>query len=220
MRPTSAGTTYRWARLVSEHLDLPVILEHDVSAAALAEAGAAAGDLLFVALGTGIAGVHVVDGEPVRGASGRAGEIGHIPIYPDGDPCVCGQRGCLEAYASAAAISRRYRAAGGAPLTAAQVAAARGTDRLARAVWNQAAEALAIALATVTLLLDPGRVVLGGGLAQAGDELLLPVLAGLTYRLAWRPPPPLSIGVLGLEAGRLGAAHLARRIVDEERALA
>src|SRR5581483_9082752 len=90
-------------------LALPTAVAWDVGAAAVAEsAELGARDVLFVSLGTGVASSHVVDGMPRSGATGRAGEIGHCPVRPDGDLCACGQRGCLEAYASAAAIARRY----------------------------------------------------------------------------------------------------------------
>jgi len=194
-------------------LDLPVTVGHDVAAAATAEAGGAAGDLLFVALGTGIAAVHVQAGVAQRGATGTAGELGHVPIYPDGEPCRCGQRGCLEAYASAAAIARRYAAAGGDPdADARAIAARRDTDRVAAQVWQQAAEALGLALATATLLLDPALIVLGGGLSLAGDALLDPVRIELRDRLAWRSPPPVRVSELAAEAGLHGAALLARSL--------
>jgi glucokinase len=196
--------------LVGSALGLPVAVAWDVGAAALAEAvTVGAADVLFVALGTGIASAHVVSGRIRGGATGRAGEIGHCPVRPDGDLCTCGQRGCLEAYASAAAIARRYAALTGESLTAADIAARVDTNADAKAVWDDAVDTLGIALATLTLVLDPDVVVLGGGLAGAGAVLFDPVRAALAARLAWRPAPPVQPAILGDAAGVLGAAQLA-----------
>lgn len=196
--------------LLSDELGVPVVLDNDVTAAALAESGHLDGDLLYVALGTGIGGAHVHEGAPLRGACGLAGEIGHVPVYPDGEACTCGQRGCLEVYASAAGMARRYAAAGGAgTLTTAELSARLNADPAAARVWQDATVALGLALVSAVLLLDPARVVLGGGLAESGDALLVPVRAELAARLAWRPAPPLDRAALGLDAGTLGAALLA-----------
>ncbi|MGW0063034.1 ROK family protein [Streptosporangium sandarakinum] len=95
-------------------LDVPVMLGHDVRTGGLAEsvlgAGRTVSDFLFLPIGTGIAGAMIVNGEPYGGASGWGGEIGHIPVFPDGETCACGQVGCLETYASASAVARRYAA--------------------------------------------------------------------------------------------------------------
>lgn len=199
--------------LLGADLAVPVTLEHDVRAAGLAEItlGRARGltDCLVMIIGTGIAGVIRSGGATLRGAVDLAGEIGHIPVYPDGEVCACGQRGCLETYASAAAISRRYHARSGRTSDARVVAAARASDPAAGQVWAEAARALGIALATYSLLLDPTAVVLGGGLAEAGDALLEPVRDELTKRLLWRPLPTLHVSPLGPRAGQLGAALLA-----------
>jgi glucokinase len=203
--------------LLAADLGIPVTLEHDARAAGLAEAtlGAACGvsDCLVVVIGTGIAGVLRSAGMALRGATDLAGEIGHIPVHPHGEPCACGQRGCLETYASAAAIARRYRSLSGDALDAREIAARQATDAGARQVWAEATEALGLALATYTLLLDPVSIVLGGGLAEAGDRLLVPVRATLTERLTWREPPSLSVSALGPRAGQLGAALLAWQAV-------
>ena len=104
------------AKVASGRLGLPVLLSHDVRAAAAAEAALGAGrgsdDFLFVAIGTGIGAAIVHGGRPFTGAHGRAGELGHLVVDPGGPPCACGARGCLEAIASAAAIERAYAAAG------------------------------------------------------------------------------------------------------------
>jgi glucokinase len=123
-------------------------IEHDVPAAALAEVrtGAARGraEVLHVAIGTGLAGALVTGGSLVQGAAGLAGEIGHVPVVPDGERCACGQQGCAEACASAASVAGRYAgAAGAAPVPAEEVFARAGAgDPVARAVIGDAVVAL------------------------------------------------------------------------------
>lgn len=204
--------------LVQSAVRLPTVVEHDVHAAGVAErtVGAAAGvnDHLVAVIGTGIAGVIHAAGRQIRGARRLAGELGHIPVWPGGEPCACGQRGCLERYASAAAIARRYAELGGQPGTSAQtVARRREGDAAAERAWREASQALAIALVTCTMLLDPALIVIAGGLSAAGDALLAPVKAELAARIIWREPPPLRLSPLGGRAGLIGAALLARRLV-------
>ncbi|WP_327042088.1 ROK family protein [Micromonospora ureilytica] len=204
--------------LTVKRLGLPTALGHDVRVGGLAEArlgaGRGTGHVLFVAIGTGIAAAHVVDGRAAVGAHGAAGEIGHILVRPDGPRCGCGRPGCLEAVASAAAIGRRYAELGGkttdAPVTAAEVAerAAAG-EPLAGQVWQEAVEALADGLASGQALFDVATIVLGGGLAQAGDRLLTPLRAALHERMTFHREPQLVAAALGDEAGCLGAALLA-----------
>jgi len=201
--------------LVAERLRLPAILGHDVRAGGLAEArlgaGRQAGHVLFVAIGTGIAAAYTVDGRTLAGAHGAAGEIGHIVVRPDGPACGCGNRGCLEAVASAAAVARRYGALTGTTDTgAARVAqlAAAGDTR-AGLVWQEALDALADGLLTGLALFDPDVVVLGGGLAEAGETLFAPLRTALRQRLTFHREPPLVPAALGDEAGCLGAALLA-----------
>jgi glucokinase len=203
-------------RIVAEQIGVPVVIEQDVRAATVAEVEIGLGrgirDLMVVVLGTGVAAGLVVDGASVAGAAGSAGELGHLPVHPDGEPCACGQRGCLEVYASAAGIARRYAAAGGPPsATAADVVGAVGSKDLATRIWAEGTKALGLALATSTLLLDPALIVLAGGLTGAGDDLLRPVRAEVQAALAWRLAPPVEISPLGAHAGRIGAAILAWR---------
>jgi glucokinase len=199
--------------LLTADLGVPVVVEHDVRAAGRAELalGSARGvtDGLLVWLGTGIAAVVVADGSIVEGAQKMAGELGHLPVRPDGEPCACGQRGCTEVYASAAGIARRYERRTGLPRSAAEIAARLGSDADAAAVWTDAVDALGLALASATLLLDPAVVVLGGGLAGAGETLRGPVATALADRLAWRSPPEVRTSPLAGRAGLLGAALLA-----------
>jgi glucokinase len=203
------------AALLEDDLGVPVRVDHDVRTAGLAEAelGAARGcrDFLFVAIGTGVAAAACVGGAMLAGHSGAAGELGHIPIYPDGLPCACGQRGCLEAYASAAAIGRRYASRTGDTHDATFVAGRLDTDAVAAEVWAEATVALGIALATYCLIADPELIVLGGGLSNAGEALVTPVVKELGARLIWLPTPRVAVAELGSDAGCVGATLLARR---------
>lgn len=202
--------------LISGDLGLPVAIGHDARAAGVAEAtaGVAVGldNFLLLPLGTGIAAAVVVDGVPLAGATRASGEVGHMPVYPGGEPCSCGQRGCLEVYASAGGMARRYaRRVGGSGWDSQAIADAVGTDPDARVVWDDATRALGVALATLTLALDPARVVLGGGLAEAGASFLDPVREAMRDALAWRTPPPVLRSAFGAQAAQVGAAVLARR---------
>ncbi len=212
-------------------LDVPVMLGHDVRTGGLAESVLGAGrelsDFLFLPIGTGIAGATILHGEPYGGSAGWGGEIGHIPVFPEGEACACGQIGCLETYASASAVARRYStratsspalppSTGTSPVavsvTAERVAALTASgDPLATEIWGDAVEALSLALATYTLLLDPSAIVLGGGLAEAGTLLSAPLAERLQQRLAFRQAPPLRHAALGVSAGMLGAALLGWR---------
>lgn len=199
--------------LVRADTGLPTVLEHDVRAAGLAEAtiGRTRGvdDALVAVIGTGIAASLRCAGRTVRGATVLAGELGHVPVFPGGEPCPCGQRGCLERYASAAAIARAYRERTGREVTTAQLVAQLPTDPVAASVWARAVDALAVALASSTMLLDPAVIVLSGGLAAAGPALLAPLRDALAARVRFRPPPPVEISALADRAGILGAATLA-----------
>ncbi|GAB2457882.1 ROK family protein [Streptosporangium sandarakinum] len=224
-------------------LDVPVMLGHDVRTGGLAEsvlgAGRTVSDFLFLPIGTGIAGAMIVNGEPYGGASGWGGEIGHIPVFPDGETCACGQVGCLETYASASAVARRYAArvaslaapapsglplpaapaavdGAGTPVTAEQVAALTAAgDPVATQIWGEAVEALALSLATYTLLLDPSVIVLGGGLAESGPLLSDPLSGRLRELLTFREAPPIRPAALGVSAGMLGAALLGWRAAGD-----
>ncbi len=205
-------------QIVADATGLPALLEHDVRAAGVAESelGATAGvrDYVLAVIGTGIAAVIRTGGSTVVGATKLSGEVGHIPVWPGGEQCSCGQRGCLERYASAAAIARRYAQAGGeGGLSAVEVIARRAEDPRASDVWAQAVQALALAFTTCTMLLDPELIVIAGGLSAAGEALLEPLQVELAKLVLWRQPPALRLSPLGARAGLIGAALLARRLV-------
>jgi len=199
--------------ILRSELSLPVAVGHDVRAAGLAERSTGAargfGDFALVPIGTGVAAALVSSGGAVTGATGAAGEFGHIPVIPGGEPCTCGQRGCLEVYISGAGVARRYRAAGGEALSTRRIVERLGHDPLADRVWSQALDVLAQGLNILTLLLDPGLIVLGGGVSHAGDALFRPLGDRMSAGLAWRERPPVVQSALGGDAGRAGAALLA-----------
>ncbi|MFD6417552.1 ROK family protein [Streptomyces sp. NPDC060194] len=207
-------------RLLSERLaGIPVALGHDVRTGGLAEgrlgAGRGADRFLFVPLGTGIAGAIGIGDGIEAGAHGDAGEIGHIVVRPGGTPCGCGQRGCLERYASASAVSQAWAAASGDPDADAADCAKAVADGDARAVavWQTAVDALADGLLTALTLLDPGTLIIGGGLAEAGETLFTPLRAAVEERITFQKPPVIVPAALGDTAGCLGAGLLAWDVV-------
>ncbi|HZF92685.1 ROK family protein [Streptomyces sp.] len=193
----------------------PVALGHDVRTGGLAEgrigAGRGADRFLFVPLGTGIAGAIGIDGRVEAGAHGNAGEIGHIVVRPGGIPCPCGQRGCLERYASAAAVGQAWAEAAGDPgADAADCAkAVMSGDPNAVRIWREAVDALADGLVTALTLLDPRTIVIGGGLAEAGETLFTPLRDAVRQRVTFQNPPSIVPAALGDTAGCLGAGLLA-----------
>ncbi|KQO94470.1 ROK family transcriptional regulator [Leifsonia sp. Leaf264] len=206
-------------------LGLPVAFSHDVRGAGEAEfrLGAARGhrDVAVLVVGTGIAGAFFVDGQ-VQVAGGYAGEIGHSIILPGGPPCPCGGRGHLEAVASAGAIVRRYAERSGEQVDGARAVLerARAGDAHAAAVWDEAVDGLALGLAQVVALLAPEAIVVGGGLAQAGDALFAPLAERLDALLTFHRRPLLLPAQIGGDAGLLGAALRARDLVDPQAASA
>ncbi|MFG2504674.1 ROK family protein [Streptomyces rubiginosohelvolus] len=195
---------------------LRVTLGHDVRAGGTAEClhGAARGvrNALFAAIGTGVVAALVCDGVAVT-SGGYAGELGHLVVDPRGRPCPCGGAGCLETVSSASAVVAGYNAAVNRGVAgAAEVAAlARGGDPVARAVWERAVEGLAKALASAVTLFAPEKIVLGGGLAEAGPLLLDPVRVALADRLAFQRRPTIVQAALGDRAGNIGAGIAAWR---------
>ncbi len=225
-----------------DRLAVPVIVDNDANAAAWAEYrfGAAVGrnQVLCLTLGTGIGGAMVIDGRMVRGANGIAGEFGHMQVVPDGLLCECGNHGCWEQYASGNALARRGAAlvrdaasgaaglcalADGDPaaVTGALVAqAAEAGDPAALELFTDVGRWLGVGLASLTAAFDPDCILIGGGVAEAGDVLLAPARealdAGLTGR-GLRPVPSVERTGMGSDAGMIGAADLARSAVRRSR---
>lgn len=204
------------ASLLRDRTGLSVTIGHDVRAGGLAELrlGAARGarNALFVSLGTGIAAALIADGRMLR-SGGYAGEIGHIVIDPLGVRCACGNRGCLETIASAAALTTAMNDRVAQKVTgSAEVAARlREGDRDAQDVWTRAVHALATALAMLTTTLAPEIIVVGGGLCEADDLLLAPLRTEFLDRLSFQRHPVLVKAALGSRAGVLGAGLIAWR---------
>jgi len=216
-------------RLAEERFTLPASFSHDVRAAGEAEhrLGAARPfrDVVVIVIGTGIAASIVLDGR-AHVAGGFAGEIGHSIVDAGGERCACGARGCLETVASAGAIVRRYRQAvaarsgteptGTEPAGAKDVLAlAQAGDADARRVWNDAVDALAVVIAQLAAVLAPEAVVIGGGLAQAGDALFLPLRERVAALLSFHRRPEVLPARIGENAGLLGAALRARAATTE-----
>lgn len=198
-------------------LGLPVSFSHDVRGAGQAEkrlgAAAAFRDVVFMAIGTGIAGAVFLDGRLLVGG-GLVGEMGHSRVA-EGPVCACGGIGCLEAVASAAAIARRYNAATGAAVPGAREVLERAGagDADAVAVWESALDALALDLSHTVALLSPEAIVIGGGLSQAGDALFVPLAERLDAILTFQRRPVLLAASIGENAGVIGAALRARDLL-------
>jgi len=217
-------------------LNLPVVIENDANAAAWGEftfgAGADVDDFVLVTVGTGVGGGIVLNGELHRGAFGVAAEIGHIRVVPGGLVCGCGNRGCWEQYASGTALVREVcEQVGRGSLIARSLLDRAGGDVLAidGPLISEAArdgDAFAIeqleslgrwlgeGIATLTAVLDPAVVVIGGGVSAAGGLLLEPARSSFRTHLTgrnYRPELQIRAAELGNTAGMIGAADLARR---------
>ena len=216
-------------------INLPVVVENDANAAAWGEftfgAGEDVEDTLLVTVGTGVGGGIVLNGQLHRGAFGVAAEIGHMRVVPDGRICGCGNKGCWEQYASGTALVRdtREQAHEGSLIARSLVDRAGGVERIDGPLITEAAregdsfarEQLAVlgrwlgeGIASLTAILDPAVVVIGGGVSEAGDLLLEPIRAHYRANLTgrhYRPELEVRAALLGNKAGMIGAADLARR---------
>jgi glucokinase len=220
---------------LNELIDLPVFLENDANAAAWGEfrfgAGRGSSNLLMVTVGTGIGGGIIINGQLLRGAYGVAAEIGHLRVLPEGHLCGCGERGCFEQYASGNALLRHAREAISASpdlarnllalgdntiagLTGASItAAARDGDQVALAAFKTTAQWLGGGIASLSAILDPDTVVIGGGVIEAGEILLAPTREAMERYMPFagkHPAPKIIAAALGNNAGLVGAADLAR----------
>ncbi|MFC8921336.1 ROK family protein [Cellulosimicrobium sp. NPDC057127] len=200
---------------------VPVRVDNDLNVAALGAAhvmGADGTDLAFLALGTGLAAGIVLGGQVRRGVSGAAGEIGHIPVDPNGPACACGQRGCVEVYASGSALGARWPSRHGRPAPAELFDAAAAGDPEARRIKDEFATAVASAVRILQLTVDVRHVVLGGGVSALGEPLLDAVRGALesqartspflsSLRLAER----VSLAPADVPVAAVGAALVGRR---------
>ena len=195
---------------------LPVTIENDATAAGIGEnwLGATKGveNSICVTLGTGIGGGIIINGKPLRGKDGTGGEIGHICVEPDGHPCGCGSRGCVEQYASATAIVRMAREAGLDISTSHDVYNAfKSGDARALAVFQKMGSYLGIMLAGLVNALNPEMIVICGGAAAGWDAFYGCVKSEVNARAFPQPTARVQIvrGMLGDDAGILGAAKTA-----------
>lgn len=219
---------------LSAQLGAPAVVDNDANVAALGEwqfgAGRDTASMLFVTISTGVGGGWVLRGQVWGGADGMAGEIGHCVVRPDGMPCACGKRGCVEAEACGPAMARKATAyfqayphkasilwelCGGriANLTGEMVArAASAGDAVAGEILDDAAAALGEGLGLAINLLNPERVVLGGGVSKAGDRWWQQVRAAARARSLPQAQCDIVPAGLGDDAPLWGAAALAMKV--------
>lgn len=207
---------YALAEELQRRLNMQAFLENDANAAALAEAWRGAGrgseNQIFVSLGTGIGAGVILNGRIWSGKSGYAGEIGHIQVDPDGVPCGCGSRGCLETVAGIHGWTRRAEALFGKALDPEQiVSAARGGEARALEIVEGTARALGVGIGAALNLLNLDRVVIGGGVAAAGDFLMGRVVEEVKKRVFPQvfADCAFKAAELGGDAGVVGAARVA-----------
>jgi glucokinase len=227
---------------VAERVRLPVVVDNDANAAAVAETRFGAGRghrfVLCVTLGTGIGGALVIDNRVYRGANGMAGEFGHMQVVPNGHRCECGNRGCWEQYASGNALVRdaREMVRAKAPMahylrdlvegdpdriTGPMITqAARDGDPLSVELLTDVGAWLGTGLAGMAAAFDPSCIIVGGGVSDAGDLLLSPVRQAFSRSLTGRghrTEPVIAGAQLGPNAGVIGAADIARSAARRSR---
>ncbi|MEK6674526.1 MAG: ROK family protein [Planctomycetota bacterium] len=237
----TAGTVVRAANLVGwndvpirdflhKSLHVLVHLENDANAAAYGEFWVGdpknRTDLVLLTLGTGVGAGIILGGQVLRGHFENAGELGHMIVNPEGPLCACGQRGCLEQYASGTSVTQRAQSElrGGEPSTLRQILHTQGTlnasdvsrcaqqsDPLSMRIWLETCMYLALACINIQHAFNPARIILGGGLSQAGEFLLHSVQNEFKNRF-WKlghDVPAIGLARLGYDAGAIGAAGLA-----------
>ena len=199
---------YPLRSMIAAGLSLPATMINDARAFTLAEGTVGAGrdtrTLLCMTLGTGIGGGIMIDGKLHFGAFGTAGEIGHLTVQPGGPVCGCGNQGCLEALTRAPVIAE---AAGKETIEDVLDAVAKG-DQRSIAALDAAIDHMAVGLAGLLTVFGPDRIVIGGGVAAAGDVLLDRIRAAVRSKVTLVPPEKVEIvpAELGPEAGAIGAA--------------
>jgi glucokinase len=200
---------------ISRRLGLPVILENDANAAALGEKWMGAGknydDLVLLTLGTGIGGGIIVHGRILHGFVGMAAEVGHITVDPSGNPCGCGNNGCLEKHASATAVVCMAKLMGLGEVSAEDVFhLAEQGDEKAHVVWRHMGKHLGVGLAALANIFNCPLYLLSGGLLPAWDYFTPAMFEELKRRsfIFRSTPSRVEKAVLGSEAGLYGAAYL------------
>ena len=218
-------------QMLNERLGAPVVFDNDANVACWGEHAVGAGkgvkDMVFFTLGTGIGGGIVSNGELLHGCDENAAELGHMIIYPDGRPCNCGQKGCVEAYASADSTARRATEGleAGAESSLQEVLDEKGKitskdvyehlaagDKLAKEITDGTAKALAITCINMLHNTEPKRIVFAGGMIAAGDVLLNRIKDFFDEHI-WalkKETVEICFATLGEDAGIIGAAALAR----------
>lgn len=220
---------------IHQHLvaatDLEIYIENDANAAAWGEyrfgAGIGADPMAMITLGTGIGGGIIIDGKLLIGASGKGNEIGHLPVVDQGEECGCGARGCLERYGSGNALVRSLQRIvhgressdtrwddqiEGSEITAAALSG----DKDALLAFDEIGRWLAVGIQAVSTMIDPEKIIIGGGVSEAGDLLLQAILRARAKINPSNPSnpsnqlPEILIGKLGNNAGLIGVSELAR----------
>lgn len=209
---------------LSEALGVAVTLENDGNAAAFGEHWVGGGDnLVLLTLGTGVGAGVIIDGRILHGHFDNAAELGHMIVAADGPPCTCGQRGCLETFASASGMAGRIVAAmadgedsvmngsaAGDINGVGIVQAARAGDVLCRRIWEEACRHLAIACINIQHVYNPQRILLAGGMSLAGAYLLEPIRSQIESRRwdMYEDFPEIALSPLGEDAGLVGMGGL------------
>jgi glucokinase len=204
------------ADLLADRTGASVVVENDLNAATWgAHVLSGADDLAYVSIGTGLAAGFVLDGLLRRGARGAAGEIGHVPVDPDGALCACGQRGCLELSAAGSALTAAWPADGETFPAEAVFAVAAAGNPDAVAVRDRFAAGVADAIRMLGLAVDPAAIIVGGGVAHLGEPLLAAVTTALRAQAATSPflaaldlAARVRLIPAGVPVGAIGAAMI------------
>ena len=204
------------AKEMGDYLPIPVEIANDADCAALGEAVAGAGkdrsDVVMLTLGTGVGGGIILNGEIYEGRGIGGSELGHMVIVENGEPCTCGRRGCLEAYASATALKRDARRVSGKDLDPEEIfALAEQGDAVMKAVVDAYIRRLGLGIVNIVNIFRPQLVLLGGGISRQGETLLAPlreIVKKECFGGEKGDVPEIEAAVLGNDAGMIGAAGL------------
>lgn len=209
-----------FAELLTKRLGYPVSVTHDVRGSGIAEYQLGYAykydNVVVLTIGTGIAGAIFVNRQLIDG-DGFAGEVGHIPVFGSNGPlCVCGQAGCLETVASAAAVAREYYRLSGVKVAGGKevVELAVSGDPCATRIWDRAVLGLARCISQLSSILAPEAILFAGGFSGAGRTLLDPVNEKLDTLLTFQRRPEIGCSKLGAKAGLVGAALQTRAFAE------